>query len=105
MHYVYVLKSEKDDSLYIGYANNVIKRVDEHNKGLCISTKGKRPLHLLYYEAYSSEQDARTREMRLKRFKNSYKELVKRIQNSLGHKSGGGFNSINDSRSLQSRKS
>ena len=31
--YIYVLESKKDKELYIGYTNNLRKRIEEHNKG------------------------------------------------------------------------
>ena len=80
MYYVYVLKSKKDKGLYIGYTEDMEGRFNEHNKGLCISTKNRRPFNLAYYEAYSSKSDACIRDFRLKKFKNSYKELLKRIK-------------------------
>ena len=83
MYYVYVLKSKKDKGLYIGYTKDLEARFNEHNKGLCISTRKRKPFRLVYYEAYLSERDARIREERLKKFKNSYKELIKRINNSI----------------------
>jgi len=83
MFYVYVLKSEKDKRLYIGCTNDIKKRVQEHNSGLNISTRHRRPFHLVYYKAYLSLKDARLRESRLKKFKNSYAELKKRIKYSL----------------------
>ena len=83
MYYVYILKSLKDKKLYIGFSSNLETRYEEHSKGLVYSTKTRRPLELIYYEAYQSEKDARIREMKLKQHKNSYKELKKRIDNSL----------------------
>lgn len=80
---VYVLQSKKDKGFYIGYTNNLTRRLGEHNKGLCPSTKDRVPFRIAAYEAYSSEIDARTRERRLKQFKNAYKELLKRISNCL----------------------
>ena len=80
---VYILQSKKDKSIYIGYTNDLKRRAEEHNKGLCISTKDKKPLRFIAYEAYASEADARTRERRLKQFRNTYKELIKRISNCL----------------------
>ena len=80
---VYVLQSKKDKSIYIGYTNDLKRRVEEHNKGLCPSTKARRSVRVAAYEVYSSEIDARTRERRLKQFKNAYKELLKRISNCL----------------------
>ena len=82
-YYVYVLQSKKDKSTYIGYSNDLKRRVEEHNKGLCSSTKARRPFRIAAYEVYSSEIDARTRERSLKQFKNAYKELLKRISNCL----------------------
>ena len=80
---MYVLQSKRDRSLYIGYTNNLKERFNAHNKGLCISTKNRRPFRIVAYEAYSAEIDARTRERRLKQFKNAYKELLKRIDNCI----------------------
>ena len=83
MFYLYVLKSKKDDKLYIGSTNDLRKRFREHNQKLNKSTKYRTPLVLVYYEAYRAEKDARMRESRLKQFKNSYAELKKRINNSI----------------------
>ena len=66
MFYVYILKSDKDGKLYIGYSNNLQKRFKEHNLGLVESTKSRMPLHLIYYEAYTSKEDATKREHNLK---------------------------------------
>lgn len=83
MFYVYVIKSRKDESLYIGFTQDLRKRFSEHNLGLSKYTKSRTPFALVYYEAYVSEKDARIREKKLKKFKNSYTELKKRIINSL----------------------
>jgi hypothetical protein len=32
-YYVYVLRSEKDGKFYVGYTNNVRKRLEQHNSG------------------------------------------------------------------------
>jgi len=80
---VYVLQSKKDKGVYIGYTNDLKRRFEEHNKGLCPSTKDRAPFRMVAYEAYSSEADAHTRESRLKQFKNAYRELMKRINNYL----------------------
>ena len=78
-----MLQSKKDKSLYIGYTSNLDRRLKDHNKGLCHSTKNRTPFRIAAYEAYSSEIDARTRERRLKQFKNAYKEFLKRISSCL----------------------
>jgi len=80
MFYVYVLQSlAYPDQLYVGSTIDLKKRFKRHNNGKEISTKRYMPWKLLYYEAYSSENLARTREKRLKHHGNAMKELKKRI--------------------------
>ena len=83
MYYVYLLKSEKDNKLYIGFTNDLKNRVRQHNQGLSKSTKTRGPFKLVYYEAYLAEKDAKNREKMLKRFSGSYNHLRKRIKHSL----------------------
>ncbi len=83
MFYTYILKSKKDDSLYIGYTSDLKRRFVEHNSKLNKSTKYKAPFKLVYYEAYDSDVDAKHRENSLKLFANSYTQLKRRIKNSL----------------------
>lgn len=77
--WVYILKSKKDNRFYIGSTNNLSKRMEEHNEGKVISTKHRRPVELVYYEAFRIERKARIREKRLKAFGKAYQELLKRI--------------------------
>ncbi|MDO8436386.1 MAG: GIY-YIG nuclease family protein [bacterium] len=83
MFYVYVLKSKKDNKLYIGYTKDLKKRIQEHNTGKNFSTAQRGPFSLVYYEAFKSQKDATTREKQLKQFKSTYGHLKKRIANSL----------------------
>lgn len=62
-YYLYVLKSEKDSDLYIGKTVDLIRRVREHNLGSVQSTKGRRPLKLIYYEAYSDKYKCSKQEL------------------------------------------
>ena len=66
MYYVYVLKSDKDNKNYVGYTKNLKLRFDQHNKGEVKSTKSRRPLKLIYFEACLNQQDATHREKYLK---------------------------------------
>ena len=66
MFYVYILQSIKDNKLYIGYSSNLRERIKEHSDGRVTSTKSRRPMILIYYEAYRAEKDARLREIFLK---------------------------------------
>lgn len=83
MFYIYMLKSKKDNSLYIGFTPDLRARVIKHNQGLVQSTKNLKPLDLIYYEAYKSKNDAIMREKRLKQFKKGYSSLKGRIRDSL----------------------
>jgi putative endonuclease len=64
--YVYVLESRIRNRLYIGYTENLVRRVKEHNLGLNQSTKPYKPWTLVYYEACRNQQDAKRREMYFK---------------------------------------
>jgi len=66
MFYVYILQSEKDKSLYIGFSSDLRKRLVTHNKNQVTSTKDKTPWKLIYYEAYLERKDAAGREKFLK---------------------------------------
>ena len=66
IYYVYVLRSKKDNRWYTGCTSNLQKRFKEHNDGKVISTKGRGPFQLIYYEASLDKEDAFTREKYLK---------------------------------------
>ena len=65
-YFVYILQSELDFKLYTGYTKNVELRFEQHNKGLVRSTKDRRPLKLIYFEACLNQRDATHREKYLK---------------------------------------
>ena len=66
MFFVYVLYSYKDGKLYVGYAEDVDARFVRHAAGHVPATKDRRPLELIYYEAYRTESEAKRREKFLK---------------------------------------
>lgn len=63
---VYVLSSEKDNKLYIGYTNNLKRRLVEHKQGKNFSTSFRLPFQLIYFEGCLSMYDAKRRESYLK---------------------------------------
>lgn len=65
-YYVYVLESLKDGDRYIGFTNNLKRRLIEHNKGLSFSTEFRRPFKLIYFEGSLNINDAKRREGYLK---------------------------------------
>ncbi len=66
MYCVYILFSHKDKELYIGYTENLENRFSLHTNGKVTSTKNRRPLELIYFEAYINQLDAKKREIFLK---------------------------------------
>ena len=64
--YIYVLESLKDGDRYIGYTNNLRRRIEEHREGRCFSTKFRLPFILIYFEGCVDEADAKRREYYLK---------------------------------------
>ena len=76
MYFVYILKSLKNNDIYIGSTENVIKRFNLHNKGKVKSTKAYRPWQLLNKEEFNSRSDAVKRERFLKT--GQQKEILKR---------------------------
>lgn len=65
-YYTYILKSLKNNSLYIGYTSDLRKRFERHNKGLNKATKPFIPYKLIHYEAFLNRIDAKRREIYLK---------------------------------------
>jgi len=68
MYYVYVLQSKKDSNMYTGCTKNLKLRFERHNTGFVYSTKRRRPLKLIYYEACLKREDAYKREKYLKTY-------------------------------------
>ncbi len=62
MYYVYVLLSLKDKKFYIGFSEDINKRLADHNAGRNASTKPRRPFEVIYYEAHLNKEDALRRE-------------------------------------------
>ncbi len=62
MYYTYVLRSSKDNKLYIGYTDNLKRRIEEHMEGQVTSTKTRLPVELVYYEACQNSEKAVERE-------------------------------------------
>ena len=62
MYYVYILKSTKDQRTYVGYCENVARRLQDHNAGRVDATKRRRPLKLLYTEDAPTLAQAKMRE-------------------------------------------
>lgn len=98
-YYVYILQSEKNKSLYIGYSTDLRKRVREHNSGKNLATKPFIPYKLIFYEAFLNRIDAKNREEYLKGGygRKTIKTLLNRYLNKTSNSKhnnqrGGGLN-------------
>lgn len=79
MFFVYVIKSLKDSSTYIGSSENVENRLKQHNMGKTRSIKSKVPFYLVHVEEYDSKTEAIKRELRLKNNSWEKEQLFKKI--------------------------
>jgi putative endonuclease len=65
--FTYILKSLKDQGIYIGSTRNLTDRYySKHLKGRVQSTKSRLPLMLIYFEEFDSYSEAYKREKYLK---------------------------------------
>lgn len=75
-NYTYIIRC-KDNSLYVGWTNNLEKRMKAHNDGKGAKyTKPRRPVELVYYEVFSTKQEAMSREYHLKKLSHKEKEQL-----------------------------
>ena len=63
---VYVLKSSVAEKSYVGYTNNLDRRICEHNQGRTSFTKKFAPWHIIHTEEFDDIESARKREKYLK---------------------------------------
>ena len=83
MYYVYILKSSKHKSLYIGYTSDLRRRLQQHNSSGKKYTSVRGTWELIYYEAYKEKIDAMERERKLKNYGSSLGHLKQRMKKSL----------------------
>jgi len=82
MQYVYLLK-DRYSRIYVGYTSDLKRRLKEHTRGKSKYLRNRRPVKLIYYEAYLSRKDARRREASLKNYGSVLKGLKQRLDDSL----------------------
>ena len=76
MNYTYIVQC-KDGSLYTGWTNNLEKRIKAHTEGKGAKyTKARRPVKLMYYEEFSSKEEAMRREYEIKHMSRKEKETI-----------------------------
>ncbi len=58
MHYVYILKSKKDNSYYTGSTDDLKNRFTQHNQHSSRYTSAKAPYDLVWYGAFLNKKKA-----------------------------------------------
>ncbi len=66
MYYVYAIKSEFKNYIYVGITDNIKRRIGEHNKGYSKTTKPYKPFKTILIEMLPNRIEARKREKFLK---------------------------------------
>jgi len=82
MYFVYILQSLKDNGLYIGYTNDLKKRIKKHQLGKSFATKCRRPLKLIHYQVFASKKDALSTEKYLKTTR-GWQRIHRMLENTL----------------------
>lgn len=77
--YAYILQSQRDGDHYIGYTQDLRKRLEEHRSSKSFATSYRLPIDLIYYEACLDQSDAKQREKFLKTT-NGRRFLAKRLR-------------------------
>ena len=79
--YVYVLGSDKKGlkKTYVGWTNNIKKRLHKHNIGKGARSTRGRKWKILYKEKFVSKNKAMSREYYLKKDKKLRKKISRRI--------------------------
>lgn len=80
LHYVYLLRSNKVNRIYIGCTHDLENRLKEHVEGRVYTTKKMLPIELIYYEAYVSKDCAYQREKNLKAHGSALGKLKSRLK-------------------------
>ena len=76
MNYTYILRCS-DGTLYTGWTNDLEKRIASHNDGTGGKyTRARRPVELVYHEAFETKQEAMSREWQIKHMSRADKEKI-----------------------------
>lgn len=76
MNYTYIVRCA-DGTLYTGWTNNLEKRLAAHNSARGAKyTRSRRPVVLVYTEAYLTESEAMRREWQIKQLSRAQKEAL-----------------------------
>jgi putative endonuclease len=77
-HFVYLIASVKESKIksYVGYTNNLKKRLVKHNLGKGAKSTRGRIWKFIYFKKYATKQKAMSQEYFLKKDKKKRKSLM-----------------------------
>jgi len=65
-YFVYILRSLKEESYYVGSTQDLKSRLERHNQGRSKYTKPKLPWKLIYHEKHTDRSTAMKKEKEIK---------------------------------------
>ncbi|MFI0429136.1 GIY-YIG nuclease family protein [Mariniflexile sp. HMF6888] len=85
MYYCYITSNKNRTVLYIGYTDNLKRRLVEHSKGIgAVFTKMYKATDLVYFETFDNKKEAKKRESQLKNWHKEWKwNLIKKSNPNL----------------------
>lgn len=76
-YYVYILAKARNSTFYIGFTENLVKRVHKHKNELADGFTKKYGIKtLVYYEVHSDYEEALKREKQLKKWERPWKMRI-----------------------------
>jgi putative endonuclease len=69
--FVYILQSETTGRFYVGHAQDLSVRLEEHNTGRSPATRRRGPWKLVHTEEFATRAEAMARETQIKSWKSS----------------------------------
>ena len=78
MYYTYIIQNDTNRRFYIGSTNDLVRRIQEHNRGHTKSTRNKGLWKLIYNEEFETSIEAKRRELKIKSYKggNEFKKMI-----------------------------
>ena len=80
--YVYIMANRRNGAIYLGVTSDLVQRTHQHRHGMGAGfTKQFGCKRLVWFEAYEDLQEARFRELQMKKWKRAWKLRVIEAQN------------------------
>ena len=81
-YFFYILRSLKNNKLYLGYTTDLKKRLKQHNSGSELATKPNIPYEMIHFSGFKNMKDAKNMETYYKTI-SGWKRLKHMLKNTL----------------------